>query len=196
MSAPLNHPEPLCPTFLVPAAQISLNTSRLYPLPSIRLYCWCGMPGMSTGLPILSIHRQQSTMQVRACACPDGFPQQSEFHWKNWHWCAVMAGCGLTKPLSWQPFQAPSLLRSFLRYHFCSLHCWTYPETFPLCQVALRNRAACLKYSCNASLGEEMNSSIMPRKCRIGPAEGQKLIHLVEAGNVCQEPRIRYPKES
>lgn len=86
MSAPLNHPEPFCPTFLVPAAQVSLNTSWLYPLPSIRLYCWCGMPGMSTGSPILSIHPQQSTMQVHACACPDGFPQRSEFQWKNWHW--------------------------------------------------------------------------------------------------------------
>lgn len=109
---------------------------------------------------------------------------------------ADMAGCGLTKPLWWQPFQAPSPLRSFLRYHFCSLHCWPCLETFPLCQVALRNLVACLKYSCNASLGEEMNSSILLRKCRIGPAEGQKLIHLVEVGNVCQEPRIRYPKES
>lgn len=56
VSAALNHPKPLCLTFSVPAAQVSLNTPRLYPPPSIWLYCRCGMPGMSIGSPILFIH--------------------------------------------------------------------------------------------------------------------------------------------
>lgn len=57
------------------------------PPPSIRLYCLLGMPGMSTDSPILSIHThdRQSTMQVHAWTCTDGFQQWSEFHWQAWH---------------------------------------------------------------------------------------------------------------
>lgn len=64
MSTPLNHAKPLCPTFSVPAAQVSLNTSRLYPPSSIRLYCRLGMHGMSPSSP--STHTEQILNNARA----------------------------------------------------------------------------------------------------------------------------------
>lgn len=66
-----------------PAAQVSFNTSWLCPAPSIWLYCGLGMPGMSTGTPVLFIHKhtQQCTyvpglvlMVFHSKACPTSGP--------------------------------------------------------------------------------------------------------------------------
>lgn len=70
MSTPLNHAKPLYPTFSVPAAQVSLNTSWLYPPPSIRLYCRLGMHGMSPSSP--STHTTDN-QQCQGMACWDSY---------------------------------------------------------------------------------------------------------------------------
>lgn len=95
MSAPLNHPEPLCPTFPVPAAQVSLNTSLPYPSPHphphplqlgfIASWECLVCPQTRPFSPSTHTHDRQSTMQVHAWTCTDGFQQRSEFPQQAWH---------------------------------------------------------------------------------------------------------------
>lgn len=171
VSAPLNHPKPLCPTFSVPAAQVSLNASRLYPPPSIWLYCWLGMPGMSTGSPILFIHtvnNASTCLGLYLCfffhtkASSSGRPgtdtcrhgqigfNQTSITAPTPGLCLPVCHCRQVLPGGQVPIWDFTFVRS---------HPQAHPETFPLCRVALRNHVACLKYSCSASLDEKTHSS-------------------------------------
>lgn len=182
--------------------------SRLYPPPSIWLYCRLGMPGMSTGSPILSVHTQ-STMQAHAWACTYGFSKarrvssgrpgtdtrrrgQIGFN----QTCHGTVSKALSARLSLWAGGAPEP-NSNLRFPLCLLH----QRPLLLCRVALRESCCLCEIfmprqswwkdrflCCSAHL-------FLLRKCGSGPAEGQKQIQPVDAGKVCQDLSVRYPRE-
>ena len=141
--------------------------SQLYPPPSIWLYCRLGMPGMSTGSPILSVHTQ-STMQAHAWACTCGFStarrvssgrpgtdtrrrgqigfNQTSVTAPSPRLCLLVCHCEQVVPRSQIPTWDFTSARSARDLSFCVGWHWG-------------NHVARAKYSCRASLDEKTDSS-------------------------------------
>lgn len=166
MSAPLSLPKPLCPTFSIPAAQLSLNTSQLYPPPSIWLYCWLGMPGMSnrlasSSLSVHATHNQQCERmpglvvtvfhsEVRSSVRPGtGARRHGQIGFNREYTMAPSQPC---LPVCDREQVVPGRRVPIWGFTSASSTQRLAPtEASPLCRVAPRNRVAHLKYSCSTS---------------------------------------------